>query len=46
MNEFISKFKDQLSGVLCGFDRLVLRGNLGLNHETACRDTCGPKVWA
>ena len=37
MNEFISKFKDQLSGVLCGFDRLVLRGNLGLNHESGTR---------
>ena len=33
MNEFISKYSDQLSGVLTGFDRLVLRGNLSLNHE-------------
>ena len=37
MNEFISKFKEQLSGVLCGFDRLVLRGNLALNHEAGMK---------
>jgi len=33
MNKFISKYQAQLSGTLSGFDRLVLRGNLGLNHE-------------
>ena len=37
MNEFISKFKEQLSGVLCGFDRLVLRGNLALHHDTGMK---------
>ena len=37
MNEFISKFKDYLSGVLCGFDRLVVRGDLGLNHESGMK---------
>jgi hypothetical protein len=37
MNEFISKFKDNLSGVLCGFDRLVVRGDLGLNHESGMK---------
>jgi hypothetical protein len=34
MNQFIQKFQPHLSGVLTGFDRLVFRGNLGLNHET------------
>ncbi len=33
MNEFIAKFSDQLSGTLSGFDRLVFRGHLALNHE-------------
>ncbi len=28
MNEFIAKFRDQIVGVLSGFDRLVLRGSL------------------
>lgn len=28
MNEFISKFQREVNGVLSGFDRLVLRGNL------------------
>ena len=28
MNKFIAKFGDQILGVLCGFDRLVLRGTL------------------
>ena len=28
MNEFIAKFGDQIVGVLCGLDRLVLRGTL------------------
>ncbi len=28
MNEFIAKFGDQIMGILCGFDRLVLRGTL------------------
>jgi hypothetical protein len=33
MNDFISRYSDQISGVLSGFDRLVFRGNLALNHE-------------
>jgi hypothetical protein len=28
MNKFIAKYGDQITGVLCGFDRLVLRGTL------------------
>ena len=28
MNEFIAKYQQHLSGVLCGFDRLVFHGNL------------------
>ncbi|MCW5977575.1 MAG: hypothetical protein KIT09_05840 [Bryobacteraceae bacterium] len=34
MNEFISRYQPQLSGVLAGFDRLVFRGQLALNHDT------------
>lgn len=34
MNEFICKFQKQISGVLSGFDRVVFRGNLAVNHET------------
>jgi hypothetical protein len=37
MNEFISKFQQQLSGVICGFDRLVFRGNLSLIHEAGMK---------
>jgi hypothetical protein len=37
MNEFTSKFNDRISGVLTGFDRLVFRGNLCLNHETGMK---------
>lgn len=37
MNEFIAKFQTHLSGVLTGFDRLVLRGTLALNHETGLK---------
>lgn len=33
MNEFIARYQPQLNGVLTGFDRLVFRGTLGLNHE-------------
>ena len=28
MNDFISKYQDELTGSLSGFDRLVFRGNL------------------
>ncbi len=28
MQEFINKFRDQINGVLSGFDRLVFRGTL------------------
>ena len=28
MNEFIAKYQQHISGVLCGFDRLVFHGNL------------------
>jgi hypothetical protein len=37
MNEFIARYKDRISGVLRGFDRLVLRGNLSLNHESGMK---------
>jgi hypothetical protein len=37
MNEFISKYNDQISGVITGFDRLVFRGNLALNHEAGMK---------
>jgi len=37
MNEFISKYSDQISGVISGFDRLVFRGNLALNHEAGMK---------
>ncbi len=28
MQEFIAKYRDQINGVLSGFDRLVFRGSL------------------
>jgi hypothetical protein len=37
MNEFISRYRDQISGVITGFDRLVFRGNLSLNHEAGMK---------
>ena len=37
MNEFIAKYQHQLHGVLSGFDRLVFRGQLGLNHEAGLK---------
>ncbi len=37
MDEFISKYRDQISGVITGFDRLVFRGNLALNHEAGMK---------
>jgi len=37
MNEFIARYAGQLNGVLSGFDRLVFRGTLGLNHEAGLR---------
>ena len=37
MNEFISRYSDQISGVITGFDRLVFRGNLALNHEAGMK---------
>ena len=33
MNDFIARYQGQLSGVLSGFDRLVFRGQLPLNHK-------------
>jgi hypothetical protein len=33
MNQFISRYQDHISGTLSGFDRLVLRGHLPLNHD-------------
>jgi len=37
MNDFISRYSNQISGVITGFDRLVLRGNLSLNHEAGMK---------
>lgn len=37
MNDFIAKYQGQLNGVLTGFDRLVFRGTLALNHETGLK---------
>lgn len=37
MNDFIARYQDQLSGVLSGFDRLVFRGTLPLNHEAGMK---------
>ena len=37
MNEFIARYEEQLNGVLSGFDRLVFRGTLGLNHEAGLK---------
>ena len=37
MNEFIARYKDQISGVISGFDRLVFRGSLALNHEAGMK---------
>lgn len=37
MNEFIARCQDQISGVLTGFDRLMFRGNLALNHEAGMK---------
>ncbi len=45
MNDFIVRYQDQLNGVLSGFDRLVFRGTLPLNHEAGMKATCGPTIW-
>jgi hypothetical protein len=37
MNEFTARYQAQLNGVLTGFDRLVFRGTLALNHETGLK---------
>ena len=37
MNDFISRYSDRISGVITGFDRLVFRGNLALNHESGMK---------
>ncbi len=37
MNEFISRYSDQISGVITGFDRLVFRGNLSLIHDSGMK---------
>lgn len=37
MNEFISRYSEQISGVITGFDRLVFRGNLSLSHEAGMK---------
>ena len=37
MNEFIARYSDQISGVITGFDRVVFRGNLALNHEAGMK---------
>ena len=37
MNKFIARYQPVLSGVLTGFDRMVFRGTLGLNHEAGLK---------
>lgn len=37
MNEFISRYREHLSGTLCGFDRLVFRGQLSLIHDAGMK---------
>jgi hypothetical protein len=37
MNDFIARYQNQLSGVLTGFDRVVCRGTLPLNHTTGMK---------
>ena len=37
MNDFIARYQSQLSGVLSGFDRLVFRGQLPLNHTNGMK---------
>jgi hypothetical protein len=37
MNEFISRYRHLLSGVLSGFDRLVFRGQLPLIHDAGMK---------
>ena len=37
MNDFIARYQGQLNGVLSGFDRLVFRGTLPLNHEAGMK---------
>jgi hypothetical protein len=37
MNEFTSRYSDQISGVITGFDRLVFRGNLALIHDAGMK---------
>jgi hypothetical protein len=40
MKEFIAKHREQISGVLSGFDRLVFRGTLrGIATRTGCGGT-------
>lgn len=41
MNDFTSRYSDRISGVLSGFDRLVFRGNLSLNHEAGMKGYLG-----
>jgi hypothetical protein len=33
MNDFIARYRDRISGVITGFERLVLRGNPALNQR-------------
>ena len=37
MNDFTSRYQDHISGVITGFDRLVFRGQLSLNHEAGMK---------
>ncbi|HJU61999.1 MAG TPA: hypothetical protein VJ864_08130 [Candidatus Binatia bacterium] len=37
MNEFISRYREHLSGTLAGFDRLVFRGQLSLIHDAGMK---------
>ncbi len=37
MNEFISRYREQIGGVITGFDRLVFRGQLPLIHDAGMK---------
>jgi hypothetical protein len=37
LNEFISRYREHLSGTLSGFDRLVFPGNLSRIHEAGMK---------
>jgi hypothetical protein len=41
MNDFITKYQNELTGTLSGFDRLVFRGTLWRDRVSGMKATCG-----